>query len=545
MSNLDKTIVTSILELSSSQGTISGSLEGFALLDGSKNFTAPVGGVNAVNQSDFVTKEQLDNVGQGTDWQDSVLNLDIDIPAGPFSNGDRYVVTSSGATGDWTGHENDIAVYDGGEEQWLFTSPEKGFTLQNEDDSWYYNWNGTSWVSMGSTFSHGSLLGLANDDHPQYFNEARGDLRYATTSSFVALSSSVIAIEGNITTLSSSVVALSSSIVGLWSDYTDTSSSLDSLSSSFDALSSSFSEVSSSWSAFSSSYVPYVLPDRLIANVASLTSITNWNSATDNGWFRVDSGVTNGPSVSDFYIGHNDVWSPPSAIYLHQTAYSVTNAENIFTRQCINNSWSSWVQKPFGFEDSTAPSTVDSSTASIGTSKRTAHADHTHNHGDLLGGSLHALATTALAGFMSSTDKAKLDGIETGTWSPTYTPVAGLGSLASINRGSHYIRVGSHLLCMCVCRPVNAGTTSNNPRRMTISIPAGYALSGNQYYVGGTISEWTFAVTGNDQATRIGAIGGVTGESSVVHCSWNNTGVNSGGSYGIVCLFWCADISKT
>jgi hypothetical protein len=37
--------------------------------------------------------------------------------------------------------------------------------------------------------------------------------------------------------------------------------------------------------------------------------------------------------------------------------------------------------------------------------------DHVHAHGDLSGGTLHALATAAAAGFMSAADKTKLDGI--------------------------------------------------------------------------------------------------------------------------------------
>lgn len=43
--------------------------------------------------------------------------------------------------------------------------------------------------------------------------------------------------------------------------------------------------------------------------------------------------------------------------------------------------------------------------------------DHVHAHGNQGGGSQHANATTSVAGFMSSTDKTKLDGIATGAQS--------------------------------------------------------------------------------------------------------------------------------
>jgi hypothetical protein len=56
----------------------------------------------------------------------------------------------------------------------------------------------------------------------------------------------------------------------------------------------------------------------------------------------------------------------------------------------------------------------DLGTASLGSSTKVARSDHVHAHGDQLGGTLHANATALLAGFMSSADFIKLDGIEAG-----------------------------------------------------------------------------------------------------------------------------------
>ena len=36
---------------------------------------------------------------------------------------------------------------------------------------------------LDSVFSHGSLTGLLDDDHPQYLTQFRGDLRYPLTTS--------------------------------------------------------------------------------------------------------------------------------------------------------------------------------------------------------------------------------------------------------------------------------------------------------------------------------------------------------------------------
>lgn len=44
-----------------------------------------------------------------------------------------------------------------------------------------------------------------------------------------------------------------------------------------------------------------------------------------------------------------------------------------------------------------------------GVASTLARSDHVHAHGNLAGGSLHAVATTSVAGFMSGTDKTKLD----------------------------------------------------------------------------------------------------------------------------------------
>jgi len=57
------------------------------------------------------------------------------------------------------------------------------------------------------------------------------------------------------------------------------------------------------------------------------------------------------------------------------------------------------------------------------------------------GGTAHANATSSTAGFMSDTDKAKLDLVTSGTYSPTITGVANTSSVFGYD--SQYIRVGS------------------------------------------------------------------------------------------------------
>ncbi len=53
-----------------------------------------------------------------------------------------------------------------------------------------------------------------------------------------------------------------------------------------------------------------------------------------------------------------------------------------------------------------------SDTNAEGSATTAARSDHIHSHGDQLGGSLHALATTTSNGFMSANDKTRLDNIK-------------------------------------------------------------------------------------------------------------------------------------
>jgi hypothetical protein len=73
---------------------------------------------------------------------------------------------------------------------------------------------------------------------------------------------------------------------------------------------------------------------------------------------------------------------------------------------------------------STPPASLG--TAACGTSNQESASDHVHAHGDLAGGSLHSEAGVA-AGFMSSADKTKLDGLD----APKSMLLWGSGSIAA------------------------------------------------------------------------------------------------------------------
>jgi hypothetical protein len=63
--------------------------------------------------------------------------------------------------------------------------------------------------------------------------------------------------------------------------------------------------------------------------------------------------------------------------------------------------------------ETAAPVNVGSANGA-GSASTLSRSDHVHAHGDQAGGTLHAVATTSTAGFMSAADKTKLDGLSGG-----------------------------------------------------------------------------------------------------------------------------------
>jgi len=138
--------------------------------DGPVSFNSQKGtGVATPEASgDIANKGYVDGKIQGLDWQNSVKGELADPPGTP-AEGDRYIIIAE-ATGDWAGHENDITEYISS--AWVFFTPNEGFACRVEDIDLQKVFNGTAWVTFGSTVDHGNLNGLTDDDHPQYIKVA-------------------------------------------------------------------------------------------------------------------------------------------------------------------------------------------------------------------------------------------------------------------------------------------------------------------------------------------------------------------------------------
>ena len=72
--------------------------------------------------------------------QITVVDLALTSPPGSPVEGDAYIPAAT-ATGDWTGEEDNLAVYING--GWIFVTLVSGALIWNQNDSKYYNYDGT------------------------------------------------------------------------------------------------------------------------------------------------------------------------------------------------------------------------------------------------------------------------------------------------------------------------------------------------------------------------------------------------------------------
>jgi len=114
----------------------------------------------------------------GVSWQEPVEDKDLTAPPGSPSSGDRYIVATSG-TGDWSGHDGDIAEYNGS--SWDFTADVEGFACYIKDEDKLYTNNGTTWVTFGSVSTHNSLSGLQGGQAGEYYHLTNAEYNNLST----------------------------------------------------------------------------------------------------------------------------------------------------------------------------------------------------------------------------------------------------------------------------------------------------------------------------------------------------------------------------
>jgi hypothetical protein len=143
------------------------------------------------------------------------------------------------------------------------------------------------------------------------------------------------------------------------------------------------------------------------------------------------------------------------------------------------------------------PSLSNAAPANVGTTApgvglEASRADHVHAHGNQLGGTLHADATTLLAGFMSAADKTKLDGL-------TPTVNAGTGWLYGLGfDGARVVPTG---IAPILTTPVNYTDLTMDPGAI---LPA----SAQPIDVSGTLTFGAGSVIHVDGNNAVGTTGG-------------------------------------
>ncbi|MCK9609191.1 MAG: hypothetical protein M0R33_22375 [Methylomonas sp.] len=128
------------------------------LLDG----TAPV------NPLEVVTKEYVDALIHGADWQPSVIQFNVDPPGGVPADGDRYIAD----VGSVVWNVNSIYQWDAIAGNWHEIVPTAGTALYVEGGVKYshkaiiFTSTGT-WSPMGITLDHNDLLNIGVNTHAQ------------------------------------------------------------------------------------------------------------------------------------------------------------------------------------------------------------------------------------------------------------------------------------------------------------------------------------------------------------------------------------------
>jgi hypothetical protein len=211
-----------------------------------------------------------------------------------------------------------------------------------------------------------------------------------------------------------------------------------------------------------------------------VVSATAWTRAVD---FDADAEVVPGlvMRVSEGTVHGNSLWalSNTGAVVVGTTALTFTpvglsaGAPTSVTKSAASAGGAANASRSDHKHDVSTAAAVDltDATNAEGVSVSLARADHTHSHGARGGGTLHAVATTSVAGFLSGADKTKLDGIATGATATPLTataPVAVTKAAAVVGVSTEAARA-DHKHDVSTAAPVTLGTANSEGTATTLA----------------------------------------------------------------------------
>jgi len=307
--------------------------------------------------------------GGGTgllDWRDSVLDKDLTTPPGGPAVG-RFIVAAP-AAGLWALHEDEIAVGDG-VAAWTFEVPNPGFATYVEDESTPYFYDGVGW----SAFTAGPPLSAS----------APVDVTKAAASAGVSTDAARADHKHNVST------AVAGSILPDDAAAEGTATSL--------ARSDHRHSIAADAPG---SIQPDDAASEGVAASFARSDHKHAIAAAAPGTIAIGDAAAEGASTSFARADHSHALPVPAAPADVTKAAASAGAATTVARADHKH-------------DVTTAAAIDltDSTNAEGTATSLARSDHTHSHGVRGGGTLHAVATVAVAGFMAAADKSKVDGI--------------------------------------------------------------------------------------------------------------------------------------
>jgi len=135
----------------------------YSLVNGTRSFTGVVGGITPTLGAHLTTKDYVDSLVSGLEWQESVIDI-LPVASGTTTSGNRYIASATG--GGWT--EDNIYEYNGS--SWDETVVAEGYASWVTEQDALYVYNGTDWVRFGSTITHNNLSGLQGGTSGEYYH---------------------------------------------------------------------------------------------------------------------------------------------------------------------------------------------------------------------------------------------------------------------------------------------------------------------------------------------------------------------------------------